>query len=213
MSTKGKLLVALGVFILVLGGFAFWMLHGTHATKSVDELSGSDPAIVLPRPEQFPSIGIAEPVGWAAGQAPTAPSGLAVSRFAEGLDHPRVMLTLPNGDVLVSEADAPPSKDGGGIKGWIANFLMRKAGSHNGSPDTLMLLRDANGDGKADQNVVLRRGDGLASPSGLAWRDGTLYVANHNAVLAFPYKLGETNLAAAPKKLMDLPAADRKSVV
>lgn len=207
MSTKGKLLVALGVFLLVLGGFAFWLLHGTPAEKSLDELSGRNPAIVEPKPEQFPSIGIAKPIGWAAGQALKAAAGLAVSRFAEGLQHPRVMLTLPNGDVLVAEADAPPANMGGGVQGWIARKLMNRAGSNMGSPDALILLRDGNGDGIAEQRFTLRQGNGLASPSGLAWRDGTLYLANHNAVLSFPYTLGETALTAAPKKLMDLPAA------
>ncbi|MDE2434658.1 MAG: sorbosone dehydrogenase family protein [Sphingomonadales bacterium] len=205
MSTKGKLLVALAVFVLVLGGIAFWMFHGTPAEKSVDELSGANPAIVAPKVEQFPSIGIARPIGWAANEAPTAAKGLVVSRFAEGLDHPRVMLTLPNGDVVVAEADAPPGNLGTGLTAWIAERLMQRAGAQGKSPDALVLLRDTNGDGKADQKFMLRQGNGLASPSGLAWRDGTLYVANHNAVLSFPYALGDTALAAAPKKLMDLP--------
>lgn len=107
MSTKRKLLVALGVFILVLGGFVFFVLRGTPAQKSLDELSGRDPVLVRPKAEQIPSVGIARPVGWAAGEAPVAAKGLTVTRFAEGLDHPRVMLTLPNGDVVVALADAP----------------------------------------------------------------------------------------------------------
>ncbi|MBS0476809.1 MAG: sorbosone dehydrogenase family protein [Proteobacteria bacterium] len=205
MSTKRKLLVALGVFLLVIGGFAFFLLRGTPAEKSIDQLSGRDPQLVQPKPEQFPSIGIARPVGWAAGQAPSAAKGLAVSRFAEGLDHPRVMLTLPNGDVLVAEADAPAGNLGTGLTAWFGKWLMTRAGANVPSPDALVLLRDGNGDGVAEQKFTLRRGNGLASPSGLAWRDGTLYVANHNAVLSFPYNLGETTLAGTPKKLMDLP--------
>jgi glucose/arabinose dehydrogenase len=207
MSTKRKLLVALAVFLLVLGGFALWIMRGTPAQKSLDELSGRDPVLVEPKAEQIPSVGIAKPVGWAVGEAPTAAKGLAVSRFAEGLDHPRVMLTLPNGDVVVAEADAPAGLGGGGLTGWIAQKLMERAGARGKSPDALVLLRDANGDGVAEQKFTLKQGGELASPSGLAWRDGTLYVANHNAVLAFPYKLGETALTAAPKKLMDLPGA------
>ncbi|PKB14032.1 glucose/arabinose dehydrogenase [Novosphingobium kunmingense] len=206
MSTKRKLLVALGIVLLVIGGFAFYLLRGTPAEKTLDQLSGRDPQIVAPKPENFPSIGIAKPVGWAAGEAPAAAQGLVVGRFAEGLDHPRVMLTLPNGDVLVSLADAPPSK-GGGLTGWIADVLMKRAGSHTGSPNALVLLRDVDGDGRAEARFTLRQNDGLSSPSGLAWGKDTLYVANHDAVLSFPYKLGETALTGAPKKLMDLPAA------
>ena len=207
MSTKRKLLVALAVFLLVVGGVAFWIWRGTPAEKSLDELSGRDPVLVDPKVETVPSVAIARPIGWTAGEAPVGAQGLVVSRFAEGLDHPRVLLTLPNGDVLAALADAPPGKDGGGLTGWIAKKLMERAGSHGGTPDALVLLRDSNGDGKADQTFTLRQGNGLASPSGLAWRDGTLYVANHNAVLSFAYQLGETALTGEPKKLMDLPAA------
>jgi len=207
MSTKRKLLVALAVFLLVLGGLAYWIWRGTPAEKTLDELSGRDPALVEPQVERLPSVAIAKPVGWAAGEAPIGAQGLTVTRFAEGLDHPRVLLTLPNGDVVAALADAPASPGGGGLTGWIAQKLMERAGSHGSSPDALVLLRDSNDDGKADQTFTLRKGNGLVSPSGLAWRDGTLYVANHDAVLSFAYQLGETALAGTPKKLMDLPGA------
>ncbi len=205
MSTKRKLLVALGVFLLVIGGFAYFLMRGTPAEKTLDQLSGRDPQLVEAKPERFPSIGIAKPVGWTADAAPVAAPGLAVARFAEGLDHPRVLLTLPNGDVVVSQADAP-KREGGGFTAWIAKKLMQRAGSNTVSPDSLVLLRDADGDGRVEAKFTLRQGNGLTSPSGLAWRGDTLYVANHDAVLAFPYKLGETTLAAAPRKVMDLPA-------
>ena len=78
-------------------------------------------------------------------------------------------------------------------------ILMGGAGAQQGSPDRLVLLRDADGDGKAEARHVLRQGNGLASPSGLGWRDGTLYVANHDAVLSFAYQLGATALAGAPR--------------
>lgn len=207
MSTKRKLIVALAVFLFVLGGFGYWIWRGTPAEKSIEELSGRDPVLVEPKLEEIPSIGIAKPIGWAAGEAPVAAKGLTVTRFAEGLDHPRVLYTLPNGDVLAVLADAPKGNMGSGIGGWIAEWLMKRAGAHGQSADALVLLRDANGDGTAEQKFTLRQGNGLASPSGVAWRDGTLYIANHDAVQSFAYQLGETSLAGAPKKLMDLPAA------
>jgi len=205
MSTKRKLLVALAVFLLVFGGFFYWIWRGTPAQHTLDELSGKDPVLGQPREEMIPSVSIAKPVGWAANEAPTAAPGLQVMRFAEGLDHPRVIYPLPNGDVIVAEADAPKGNMGGGVTGMIGAMLMHRAGANKGSPDALILLRDTNGDGTADQRFVLRQGNGLASPSGLAWQDGTLYVANHNAVLAFPYQLGETALAGQPVKIMDMP--------
>lgn len=205
MSRPRKwLLISLAV-IVALAGLGYVLTRPTPAKHTVDEMSGRDPLIVEPDVERFPSISIAKPVGWAAGEGPIPAKGLAVGRFAEGLEHPRVLLTLPNGDVLVSEADAPKGNLGSGIESLVAEWLMSSAGAQKGSPDKLVLLRDADGDGKAEAQFVLRQGNGLASPSGLGWRDGTLYVANHDAVLSFPYALGETTLAAAPKKLMDLP--------
>ena len=106
MSTKRKLLVALALFLLILGGFAYWLWRGTPAEHTIEELSGKDPVIAEPRPETIPSVAIAKPIGWAAGEAPVAAPGLEVKRFAEGLDHPRVIHTLPNGDVIVAEAPA-----------------------------------------------------------------------------------------------------------
>jgi len=205
MSTKRKLLVALAVFLLVFGGFFYWVWRGTPAQHTLDELSGKDPVLGQPHEEMIPSVSIAKPVGWAANEAPTTAPGLQVMRFAEGLDHPRVIYALPNGDVIVAEADAPKGNMSGGVTGMIASVIMHRAGANEGSPDALILLRDTNGDGKADQRFVLRQGNGLASPSGIAWQDGTLYVANHNAVLAFPYQLGETALAGQPTKIMDMP--------
>ena len=205
MSTKRKLLVALAVFLLVIGGFVYYIIRGVPAEHGEDELSGSDPVLVRPKPEDIPSVAIAKPVGWAANEAPQAAQGLKVTRFAEGLEHPRVIYTLPNGDVIAAEADAPAGNMGGGLTAKIGAALMKRAGAHGSSPDALVLLRDANGDGVAEQKFTLRQGNGLASPSGLAWQNDTLYVANHDAVLAFPYKLGETALGGAAKKLMDLP--------
>ena len=204
MSTKRKLLVALAVFLVVLGGFGYWLQRGNPAKHTLDELSGKNPVFAEPETESFPSVRIAKPVGWAANEAPEAAKGLQVSRFAEGLDHPRTMITLPNGDVIVALTNSPPRK-GGGIEGFIAGILFRNAGAGGPSPDELVLLRDADGDGKAEGRFTLRKGNGLASPSGLAWRDGTLYVANHDAVVTFPYQLGETALAGNATKIMDLP--------
>jgi glucose/arabinose dehydrogenase len=113
------------------------------------------------------------------------------------------MLTLPNGDVVVALTNAPAGNKPGGITGWVMMRLMDRAGALVPSPDKLVLLRDANGDGVAEQRFVLR--EGLSSPSGLGYRDGKLYVADHDALLSFDFKPGATRLAGTPQKLMDLP--------
>ncbi|AZI35993.1 putative dehydrogenase [Caenibius tardaugens NBRC 16725] len=206
MSTKRKLLIALVVLLIILIAFGAWIRRGDVATLSVDEVSGVKPVLKEdPDAEMIPTVGIAKPIGWPAGAAPTPAQGLKVTRFAEGLKHPRTMLTLPNGDVLVAETSAPPGSSGSGFVGWITGLLMGRAGATVDSANTIVLLRDANGDGTAEARFPLRTD--LSSPSGMAWADDKLYVANHDALLVFDYKLGDTTVAGAPRKLMDLPAA------
>ena len=203
MTLVRKLLIALAVFLVLVGAFAFWVYRGDSADLSVEDVSGTEPTLSQASAQTFPTIRIAKPIGWKDGELPDAAEGLTVERFAEGLDHPRVIHTLPNGDVLVTLTRAPKSGDGGGIMGWIADKLMSRAGATGPSANQLVLLRDADGDGTAEVRQVLT--DALDSPSGIAWRDGTLYVANHNAVLAFDYALGAATVAGEGRKLMDLP--------
>ncbi len=204
MSTKQKILAwSLGIIIVVVAGLT-WVVRGDPAQLPMDKVSGTDPTLVDPDAQTIPTVGIAKPVGWAADQVPAAAQGLAVTRFADGLEHPRVIYTMPNGDVLAALTRGPAIGEGGGIEGWIAGWLMKRAGAEGVSPNKLVLLRDTNGDGKADKiETVL---SDLDSPSGIAWRDGTLYVANHNAVLSYAYPLGADKVTGAPTKLMDLPA-------
>ena len=205
MSTKRKVLIALIVLLVALGAFVAWIWRGDVATLSVDAVSGTKPVLKEdPDTESIPTVRVATPIGWAAGEAPKAAEGLQVARFAEKLDHPRTMLTLPNGDVLVAETGAPAAAAQGGFTGWVAGLLMGQAGATGKSANTIMLLRDADGDGVAEARFPLRKD--LDSPSGLAWHDGRLFVANHNALLAFDYKLGDTQLTGSPTKLMDLAA-------
>lgn len=207
MSLKKKLLVALGILVLAIAGAYAWIAHGHPTDRQISATEGKDVTIVEPAQESIPTLGIAKPIGWAAGEAPKPAEGLTVARFAEGLNHPRTLLTLPNGDVLVAETDHPAGPaGGGGVMGAIMRFFWQRAGAGNPSPDTILLLRDSNGDGVAEQRFTLRK-DGLASPSGMAWGAGKLYIANHDAVLAFDYTPGATELTGSPRKLMDLPPA------
>jgi glucose/arabinose dehydrogenase len=209
MALSRKIAIAVVVLVLLVGGVLFWLSRGDTADLTVEEVAGTDPVLQEPAAESFPTVKIAEPVGWQPDEAPVPAEGLEVMRFAEGLDHPRVLYTLPNGDVLVTLTRAPAKQNTEGgimatIRGWIEGILFAKAGSAGESANQIVLLRDADGNGTAETRKVIRE-EGLDSPSGMSWRDGTLYVANHNAVLAFPYELGSDRVTGTPRKLMDLP--------
>ncbi len=188
--------------LLLLAGLAGC---GDHAT--VPLLAGFGPRPVLPAPHQtiFPTLNIAPARGWSAGEAPTAAPGLAVSLFAEGLDHPRNLLVLPNGDVLVAETNAPPRpEEGRGLRGFIQRLAMKRAGAGGASANRITLLR---GEGAATTRSVFLAG--LNSPFGMALVGHGLYVANTDAVLRFRYEDGATKITAPGVKVADLPAGPR----
>ena len=135
---------------------------------------------------------------------PQAATGTRVAAFATGLDHPRWLLSLPNGDVLVAETNAPPKPDDAkGIKGWVMGLVMQRAGAGVPSANRITLLRDTDGDGVADVRSVLL--EGLNSPFGMALVGNTLFVANADAVVRFPYTLGELRITQPGVKVLDLP--------
>ena len=196
----------LGAFLLaiLIGGYLY--LTGGAATLPETAEIGPTPQITEPDMRLVPSFKVPKAVGWADGAAPTAAPGLKVKTFAAGLDHPRWMLVLPNGDVLVAETAAPPRK-GGGIRGWIESWMMSRAGANVPSANRITLLRDSDGDGVADQRSVLL--SGLNSPFGMALVGGQLYVADNDALLRFPFTPGQTHIAAKPVKVLRLPAGGR----
>ena len=168
---------------------------------------GADPTLVAPHRSAFlPTVNIAPAVGWPEGAMPTAPQGFRVQAFASGLDHPRWLYRLPNGDILVAETNAPPKPEGqsGGIRGWVMGLVMKRAGAAPPSPNRITLLRDADGDGVAEVKTVFL--ENLMSPFGMALVGDRLFVANADAVVAFPYRTGETRITAQGMKITDLPA-------
>ena len=166
---------------------------------------GANPPLPAPQTALIPTVNIARAVGWAAGSQPRAAAGLQVQALARGLNHPRWLLVLPNGDVLVAESNAPARPDDAtGLRGWIMKKVMGLAGAGVPSPDRITLLRDADGDGVAETRSVLI--DGLRSPFGMALVGPFLYVANTDAVLRFAYIPGATRLAGPGEWVADLPA-------
>ena len=168
---------------------------------------GPNPTLPPPVKSLIPTVNIAPAQGWPEGAMPTAVAGFRVTALARGLDHPRWVYVLPNGDVLVAEANKPtppPDQQPKGIKAWVMKMVMKRAGAGVPSADRITLLRDADGDGVAEvRNVFI---DKLHSPFGMALVGSELYVANADAVVRFPYAPGQTSITAPGVKVTDLPA-------
>jgi len=168
---------------------------------------GSEPTLVEPHRNLLsPTVNIAPAIGWPEGVMPAAPQGFRVQAFATGLDHPRWLYRLPNGDILVAETNAPPNplKKTEGIRGWIMGLVQKRAGAAPPSPNRIILLRDADGDGVAETRSTFLQN--LTSPFGMALVGDRLFVANADAVVAFPYQAGQTQITAPATKIADLPA-------
>ena len=178
---------------------------GGNAKLPVSAGTGPEPALPEPRNTLIPLVNIARVARWEEGAAPIAAEGLVVSAFASGLDHPRWLYVLPNGDVLVAETNAQPKKPKG-IVGRVEKMVMSRAGAGVESADRISLLRDANGDGVADMKTVFL--SGLTSPFGISLIGSRLFVANTDGVVSFPYNEGETQITSAGIPLVALPAGD-----
>ncbi|MGE5639898.1 MAG: PQQ-dependent sugar dehydrogenase [Clostridia bacterium] len=190
-------LVSLSLLALALAGCE-------SARLPLEAVEGPHPELVAPRHELIPTVEIAPAIGWPRNRTPVPAQGLAVNALASGLEHPRWLYVLPNGDVLVAETNGPERpEDTKGIKGKVYKAVQKKAGAGVPSPNRIVLLRDADGDGIAEIRTVFL--EGLNSPFGMALVGNDLYVANTDAVLRFPYRNGDTKIDASGTKVVDLP--------
>jgi glucose/arabinose dehydrogenase len=177
---------------------------GDHATLQVSDGIGANPELPTPNKSLITTVNTAKAVGWKKDAKPSAAKGLVVNAFAEGLDHPRWLYKLPNGDVLVAETNSPPKPDDGkGIRGWIMGMVMAHAGAGTPTANRITLLRDTNGDGIADERKVFLKG--LNSPFGMVLIGNDFYVANTDAVVRYHYETGQTEISESGTKLVDLP--------
>jgi len=193
----------MGARRLALCAVAFLAGCGGGARGPSPSNVGPDPVLPAPRTGGLPTVNIAPATGWPEGAAPKAAEGLAVTAFATGLDHPRWLHVLPNGDVLVAESNRQPAPPKG-LRDFIEKRIMGIAGAEVPSADRITLLRDADGDGRADTRTLLL--EGLTSPFGMALVGGSLYVADTDALLRFPYAPGITRIDAPGEAVVALPA-------
>lgn len=178
---------------------------GDTAQLTVADGTGPQPRLQAPRPTLIPTVNIAPARGWPAGVVPQAAVGLRVSAFAAGLDHPRWLMVLPNGDVLVAETNAPQRpEDAGGLRGTVMGWEMKRAGAAAPSANRITLLRDSQGTGVADMRSVLLQG--LNAPFGMTLVGSDLYVANTDAILRFAYAPGQTKISQPGAVVAVLPA-------
>jgi glucose/arabinose dehydrogenase len=177
---------------------------GASARLAVAAGVGTHPEIPPPSHSLLPTVNVVKAKGWTAGATPAPAEGTSVAAFAQGLDHPRWLYVLPNGDVLVAETNAPRRPDDGkGIKGWFFKRYQKKAGGAVPSANRITLLRDADGDGIAETRSIFL--SGLESPFGIALVGNVLYVANSDALVRFAYSEGQTQISRAATKVLDLP--------
>src|SRR3954465_3200171 len=179
-------------FVAVLGGGAWhW---GTLAGPVPAPGRGKSPAIPEAKPQgAIPTLKMPTARGWSEGQKPTAAPGLKVNAFATGLDHPRWIEVLPNGDVLIAEATqiagAPRS-----VFHYAMQAPMRRAAALGVSANRITLLRDKDGDGVAEYRGAFM--ENLSQPFGMALVGDTFYVGNTDGVVAFPYAPGADRITA-----------------
>ena len=201
MPVRLATLITLAIFSLALAGC------GDEATLPVDAGTGPNPELPPPVQTLLPTVVLAHAKGWPEGLKPKPAAGFTVDALATGLDHPRWLYVLPNGDVLVAESAAPPQPDlTRGLMGWVMQLGMRWAGADVPSANRITLLRDADGDGEAETRSAFLTG--LNSPIGMALVGDDFYVANTDGVGRFPYAEGASEITAKGEKIADLPAGD-----
>ena len=192
-------------WVLIAGAALSTLACGSASRLPASAGTGATPVLPPPKHSLIPVVNVVTAKGWTENATPLAAEGMSVAAFARGLDHPRWLYVLPNGDVLVAETNAPTRPDNSkGIKGWFFNRFQKKAGGAVPSANRISLLRDADGDGVAETRTIFL--SGLQSPFGMALVGDVFYVANTDALVRFPYEAGQTQIHAAGVKVIDLPA-------
>jgi glucose/arabinose dehydrogenase len=177
------------------------------SASALDPVDQIGPNPELPAPQQYllPPMHLAKVVGWSAGEKPSVAPGLKIEAFATGLQHPRSIYVLPNGDVLVSESKAPDYVAIRRPKDIVMHFVESwvTSGGSTGKSNRITLLRDSKGTGKPDtQSIFL---DNLNSPFGVALVGNDLYVADTDAIMRYPYTEGETGVTDRGTEFLALP--------
>lgn len=187
-------------FVALVGSVAVAIRHSGDGPRP--PAYGLKPTIPGPKPQgAIPTLKMPTAKGWDNGRTPVPAPGLKVNAFATGLTHPRQVYILPNGDVLVAESMGV-SGNPKTVFDHAMSATMKRARASGTSPNRIILLRDADGDGVAEVRHVLL--ENVRQPYGMVFLDNTLYVGASDALLAYPYELGQTKITAQGRKLMSM---------
>jgi glucose/arabinose dehydrogenase len=196
---------------LLLLSAAAALLSACGKSQSLDPMQQVGPNPVLPEPTEhlIAAVGVPNVLGWKAGETPAVPKGFSIQAMATGLSNPRTVYALPNGDILVVETDRTSTEPVDRPKDPIRDFIMSLAHGGGGAttagkPQQITLLRDADGDGKPELKTVLL--DHLNMPFGVTVVGNDLYVANTDAIMRYPFTLGQTKITSPGQKVIDLPS-------
>ncbi|MXP64419.1 sorbosone dehydrogenase family protein [Roseomonas sp. M0104] len=165
--------------------------------------TGPDPTLPQPQRGLLPNMTIPRPAGWN-NERPTVPEGYTIQPIATDLRIPRQTLVLPNGDILVAEGSGGKQAPKVRPKDFVAGFIKSLGKSSAPSGDRLTLLRDADGDGTYELQHTFA--ENLNAPYGLALVNGSLFVANQDALVRFDYRDGQTEASGPPEQVTALPA-------
>jgi glucose/arabinose dehydrogenase len=187
-------------FVAVVGGTMLRLRHIRDGDPT--PAWGDSPAIPEAKPQgMLPTLKMPTAQGWTGEQTPIAAPGLKVNAFARGLKHPRWIQTLPNGDVLVSEANSVPRAVMRNAFDHAMVATMRRARAVGESANRITLLRDRDGDGVAEVQQTFM--EGLNQPFGMALLGEQFYVGNTDGVVVFPYEAGADRITAPGRKIVD----------
>lgn len=187
-------------FVALVGECAVAIRHSGDGLRQ--PVYGTAPVIPVAKPQgKIPTLKMPTARGWEGDHKPTPATGLKVNAFARGLVHPRNMHVLPNGDVLVAESMGERG-DPRGLFEHAMSATMQRAGASGASANRVTLLRDADGDGVAEESHVYI--ENVRQPFGIVLVGETLYVGASDALLAYPYDAGATKITQPARKLMDL---------
>lgn len=180
-------------------------LSGCDEQNTLEASQQVGPNPELPDAQNFllPPMQVPKGVPWQQGEMPKVAAGLSITKVADGLLHPRQVYVLPNNDVLVVEANGPAGKPKTAPKQLVTGIIQQSSGKGGKGGDRITLLRNTNGDGVTwEKHIFL---ENLHSPFGVQLVGNTLYVANADNIMKYPWQEGATRITDPGTQLSELP--------